>query len=430
MLNQLISDDGIDEAAEMLSLKLSQSLKTGQAISAEDTDAYCDLFMVHGLIPTEAEVFLLKTLAKLTPSEKVRGALYELDPKAAKEYAEETLSSTLVTLCNLYKSAKQENSRESYRIAFNFGIKNKLGDGDQTGGGGSFVMQSSLDAFCSTFENEAPASSSDIEFLQSLQSMDDSSPLVKYYKILAAYTLASISASHSITTAVPIQACKQAANVFLTIPIKTLSTTPLAESLNPLKQTTLLHRLTQPTHGIMPKTYRLYASLACPTMIPVFCDTAPDRDVIHDTIYYRISKTHMRTCETCNKENESMKACSKCKARLYCSSTCQIRDWKEGGHKKTCRDVQELVQGDLVQIKQHTDRGDSEGGDLKELNGKVMELQSIAKESVAAAKCAQDRGLVELYLDEIGGLGKACGVKVKVKDLVRVLVKEEIPFSK
>ena len=40
-----------------------------------------------------------------------------------------------------------------------------------------------------------------------------------------------------------------------------------------------------------------------------------------------------QSCSVCNKEG-NMKRCTKCKDTLYCSSECQLRDWKE--HKKIC----------------------------------------------------------------------------------------------
>jgi hypothetical protein len=29
--------------------------------------------------------------------------------------------------------------------------------------------------------------------------------------------------------------------------------------------------------------------------------------------------------------------CSGCLLRVYCGKECQVKDWKDGGHKKECR---------------------------------------------------------------------------------------------
>jgi len=44
-------------------------------------------------------------------------------------------------------------------------------------------------------------------------------------------------------------------------------------------------------------------------------------------------------CYSCKKEGEGMKQCDRCFAAHYCSRECQIKDWKEGGHKDHCKKV-------------------------------------------------------------------------------------------
>ena len=44
-------------------------------------------------------------------------------------------------------------------------------------------------------------------------------------------------------------------------------------------------------------------------------------------------------CYSCKKEGEGMKQCDRCFSACYCSRECQIKDWKEGGHKEECKRV-------------------------------------------------------------------------------------------
>ncbi len=55
----------------------------------------------------------------------------------------------------------------------------------------------------------------------------------------------------------------------------------------------------------------------------------------------------IRSCYSCH-QNASQ-VCSKCKKRFYCSRTCQIDDWKFGGHKYFCGESGEV--GFDVEIK-------------------------------------------------------------------------------
>ena len=40
-------------------------------------------------------------------------------------------------------------------------------------------------------------------------------------------------------------------------------------------------------------------------------------------------------CDTCN--SPSLFNCSGCRSRQYCSESCQLKDWKAGGHKRECK---------------------------------------------------------------------------------------------
>ncbi len=41
-------------------------------------------------------------------------------------------------------------------------------------------------------------------------------------------------------------------------------------------------------------------------------------------------------CSGCGKEASSLKKCSSWHVAAYCSRACQVRHWKEGGHKQEC----------------------------------------------------------------------------------------------
>ncbi len=40
--------------------------------------------------------------------------------------------------------------------------------------------------------------------------------------------------------------------------------------------------------------------------------------------------------------------CSRCRRKAYCSAACQQKDWKEGGHKTSCRPKKEFRKDDVV----------------------------------------------------------------------------------
>ena len=47
-------------------------------------------------------------------------------------------------------------------------------------------------------------------------------------------------------------------------------------------------------------------------------------------------------CGGCHKKGDGFKYCSKCNCIYYCSVECQIKDWKENGHKEQCKKLKEL----------------------------------------------------------------------------------------
>ena len=44
-----------------------------------------------------------------------------------------------------------------------------------------------------------------------------------------------------------------------------------------------------------------------------------------------------RACHACGATGVPFKKCIQCKVVRYCSAECQLRDWREGGHKAACK---------------------------------------------------------------------------------------------
>ena len=48
----------------------------------------------------------------------------------------------------------------------------------------------------------------------------------------------------------------------------------------------------------------------------------------------------LNVCANCGISGDSkgvkLNSCSQCKAVKYCGKACQLKHWKEGGHKKVC----------------------------------------------------------------------------------------------
>ena len=42
-------------------------------------------------------------------------------------------------------------------------------------------------------------------------------------------------------------------------------------------------------------------------------------------------------CDHCGEAALHLRACSACKSVRFCSKTCQVLNWKEGGHKAQCK---------------------------------------------------------------------------------------------
>eukprot|EP00978_Attheya_sp_CCMP212_P045740 scaffold358830_cov83-Attheya_sp.AAC.1 len=44
----------------------------------------------------------------------------------------------------------------------------------------------------------------------------------------------------------------------------------------------------------------------------------------------------MKFCAFCYHPSATLQKCGKCKKRHFCSRECQLKDWKEAGHKIYC----------------------------------------------------------------------------------------------
>ncbi len=78
-------------------------------------------------------------------------------------------------------------------------------------------------------------------------------------------------------------------------------------------------------------------------------------------------KTKAAACACCGAvaaEGKKLQVCAKCHRRAYCSTACQRQDWKEGGHKSSCRPQKDFRKDDVVV---------TQGIESKpELNGQLM----------------------------------------------------------
>ncbi len=87
--------------------------------------------------------------------------------------------------------------------------------------------------------------------------------------------------------------------------------------------------------------------------------------------YLEMSRRPKSTaCSCCGAEaaenggKKKLQVCSKCHRKAYCSATCQRQDWKDGGHKLSCRPRDNFRKDDVV-VAQGIE-------DEPELNGQLM----------------------------------------------------------
>ncbi len=91
--------------------------------------------------------------------------------------------------------------------------------------------------------------------------------------------------------------------------------------------------------------------------------------------YLELSRNKTKACSCCGAEaaaegGKKFKVCSTCRRKAYCSAACQHQDWKEGGHKRSCRPQKDFRTDDVVL---------AEGVESK-LNGQLMVVVGPASE--------------------------------------------------
>ncbi len=92
--------------------------------------------------------------------------------------------------------------------------------------------------------------------------------------------------------------------------------------------------------------------------------------------YVELSRNKTKACSCCGAEaaakggGKKFKVCSTCRRKAYCSAACQHQDWKEGGHKRSCRPLKDFRTDDVVV---------AEGIESK-LNGQLMLVVGPASE--------------------------------------------------
>ncbi len=86
--------------------------------------------------------------------------------------------------------------------------------------------------------------------------------------------------------------------------------------------------------------------------------------------------------------------CSKCHRRAYCSVTCQRMDWKDGGHKRTCRPPKDFHKDDVVIVVADRIR--------TELNGQLMVVEGPDQGAESRWMVARSIGdSISLHADEM-----------------------------
>ncbi len=110
--------------------------------------------------------------------------------------------------------------------------------------------------------------------------------------------------------------------------------------------------------------------------------TAEDSDrLFPPDVYQRYLELSRRpksnACSCCGAEaaekgGKKLQVCSTCHRKAYCSAACQRQDWKEGGHKLSCRPRKDFRKDDVV-VAQGVES-------QPELNGQLMVVVGPASE--------------------------------------------------
>ncbi len=90
---------------------------------------------------------------------------------------------------------------------------------------------------------------------------------------------------------------------------------------------------------------------------------------VHERYLELSRRSRSTACSCCGAEaaqngGKKLQVCSTCRRKAYCSAACQRQDWKEGGHKGSCRPRDDFRKDDVVV---------AQGIESKpELNGQLM----------------------------------------------------------
>ncbi len=80
-------------------------------------------------------------------------------------------------------------------------------------------------------------------------------------------------------------------------------------------------------------------------------DSLFPRDV-HERYLELSRRPRSTTCSCCGAQptvgGKKLQVCSTCHRKAYCSAACQRQDWKEGGHKASCRPRKDFRKDDVV----------------------------------------------------------------------------------
>ncbi len=112
--------------------------------------------------------------------------------------------------------------------------------------------------------------------------------------------------------------------------------------------------------------------------------------------YLELSRNKAKACSCCGAEagggGEKFKVCSTCRRKAYCSAACQHQDWKEGGHKRSCRPQKDFRTDDVVV---------AVGIQSKpELNGQLMVVVGPASEGRLQVMDASGKS-ISLHADKL-----------------------------
>ncbi len=114
--------------------------------------------------------------------------------------------------------------------------------------------------------------------------------------------------------------------------------------------------------------------------------------------YLELSRRPVATiCDCCGAEAtegvKKLQRCSTCRRKAYCSAACQLKDWKEGGHKRSCRPRKDLRADDVVVVQGFESHS--------ELNGQLMVVVRPANEKGRWLVMDERRKSTSLHVDKL-----------------------------